>query len=816
MFLVSVPLFPDHERWQNQKESADSKGTTVVQSRKENIGIRDRKSERGKKDQAKQGSLPLFVSGTLRGQTKDIRPTIQKTIGENDEPTTVEAAIFQSMTTLSSSFVLNDDGSSYIECNSADCVASDNPLLVVEDDTKSNSKIIAHQLKGHPQNSPMTPRQLLHLGCVWYLSAENFRKNEELKLQTEMSQDAEKFLFLTKNMTRTNSDNPQKRQNSKKNGMDKMVKPTRLTLEDSSMDLCEGDYLRIHHTPRRFRQIYSVDWTLPDSNDNQVDSSHESSTANHIDGLPFVVQQQGPGYCVINKPPIIPVHATVDNAVENVAHQLYLSLEEQKQQQNTTLIHQNEIGDSNNTTIVHKPDEPPYLAAVQRLDVNTSGLMVVATSPEFAAYFSQLLRYKTATILDHHSGNNTDNNATNPSIEKGYKCLVCIQPDESSGESVIEAWKRLSSLQRPKSTDTNINSNRTNIIRHFLQASDRAPKLFVDSIPEVDDDSKWYECLMEITEVGDPIPLFASSSEDDESSLNLANSLWPKDSPNGNSRIPLSAKAVVEVQVSLITGRTHQIRGQLSKLGFPIVGDEQYGGASPLPMSSEDETEYHDPEDPQLLALQCCHLGFRDAEYESVWHKKKRRDIIRGRPSRSGKWVRATLQNAWWTPFLEAQAGENGNAFSDIDFQDEIPENSDTAPIDIDAIPPLEMEIRSDMLPPTVQLSPGRNKYVLAKLTDPGTNQVRWFVQSAPLPYHAEVAFDLLEWIAAVPGYQQTRVEVTGGGRIDYNPSTSTVSVYGFSYRYGKGDHQKAADLIENSEIGANLKVSFDLSDNLY
>jgi hypothetical protein len=59
-------------------------------------------------------------------------------------------------------------------------------------------------------------------------------------------------------------------------------------------------------------------------------------------------------------------------------------------------------------------------------------------------------------------------------------------------------------------------------------------------------------------------------------------------------------------------------------------------------------------------------------------------------------------------------------------------------------------------------------------------------------------------------------VEVTGGGRIDFDHSSSTVSVYGFSYRYGKGDHARVANLIQTSDVGADLTVTYDLSDNLY
>jgi 23S rRNA-/tRNA-specific pseudouridylate synthase len=736
-------------------------------------------------------------------------------VGKEEAPTTtVESAILRSMTALgSSSSRLSEDGKSYTNYNNNENSA--NPVLIVEDriyetETDGSSNPIARQLKDHPPGRPMTPRQLLYLGCIWYLSADHHQKNEEHEQRSDLS-----------------------------------VKPSRLSLSDATMTLHEGDYLRIHHTPRRFPRVYEVDWSFPN---NACNTTTNNNNNNKNDALPVVVQQQGPGYCIIDKPPIIPVHATVDNAVENAAHQLFLALEQQ-QQQNSTSFNRDPKHDETNVTRAHfqqqqhcDQEDPPYLAAVQRLDVNTSGLMVMGTSPEFAAYFSQLLRRKTAAIDDHGSSSSgviTTRNATSstsPTIEKGYKCLVCVQPDERSGESVLQAWKRLSNLQRPKppsssSPSINSNSNTTIIVRHYLQASDKAPKLFVDRIPD-DEGSKWYECLMEITNVGEPFPLYATNEDDKTSSL--ANELWPKVGGSNNSRIPPTAKAVVEVQVSLLTGRTHQIRGQLSKLGFPIVGDEQYGGAIPLQGPSKVDHELDataaaasigapHSEDPQLLALQCCHIGFRDAEYESVWNKKKRRYALRGRPSRSGQWVHGTLQNAWWTPFLKEQHAVNdGSQFSDIDFRDADDDASDktttTDFVDTSTIraSSIEQDIRPDMLPPEVQLSPGRNKYVVAKLRDPSTKKIRLFVQSAPLPYHAEVAFDLVEWIGAVPGYEQTRIDVTGGGRIDYNPSSSTVRVYGFSYRYGKGDHARVANLIETSAFGADLTVTFDLSDKLY
>lgn len=53
---------------------------------------------------------------------------------------------------------------------------------------------------------------------------------------------------------------------------------------------------------------------------------------------------------------------------------------------------------------------------------------------------------------------------------------------------------------------------------------------------------------------------------------------------------PLSFAATVQ----LITGRTHQIRGQFSLAGFPLIGDRLYGSA----------------EDPRRLGLACTRLSF--------------------------------------------------------------------------------------------------------------------------------------------------------------------------------------------------------------
>jgi hypothetical protein len=79
------------------------------------------------------------------------------------------------------------------------------------------------------------------------------------------------------------------------------------------------------------------------------------------------------------------------------------------------------------------------------------------------------------------------------------------------------------------------------------------------------------------------------------------------------------------------------------------------------------------------------------------------------------------------------------------------------------------------------------------------------------------VAQDLREWVAAA-GYN---VVVTGGGRIDYRvmepgeKTAGTALIYGFSYGFGKGDHEKAASIISEWSDG-RIIATVDNSPGLY
>jgi len=76
--------------------------------------------------------------------------------------------------------------------------------------------------------------------------------------------------------------------------------------------------------------------------------------------------------------------------------------------------------------------------------------------------------------------------------------------------------------------------------------------------------------------------------------------------------MPPQCAGVVEVEVELMTGRSHQIRGQLATLGFPLCGDAMYGGLASLNDTIRDQPQdlrqgYQDGYmNSEKLALQCC------------------------------------------------------------------------------------------------------------------------------------------------------------------------------------------------------------------
>jgi len=545
---------------------------------------------------------------------------------------------------------------------------------------------------------------------------------------------------------------------------------------------------------------------------------------------------------------------TVDNALENVQACIRHARQSQQGEDSTS---------------------PYYVSTPQRLDQNTSGLLVVSTSKRFSAYFSKLLFEKTRDRLagehdasDEHTADKT--NATG-GIHKVYKCLVCLlPPNDYARNATMNLWESTPAPPPSQSSSSSLltaetwsvgqamqqlSSSVNQIVTHWLEPSHRAPKRYFTEAPPQPTKAEnkqgarmWMESMLKITHVGTPCTLVGNTASE-----TLARQLWSggkaASDANVQDRIPHGCRAVVEVEVELLTGRTHQIRGQLAAMGYPLVGDAQYGGANPVENTNSSyrifcpETDKKDLfGDSELLALQCSQLEFLDPDegpleiedeanldYRAVEARKRKRKHKEPKPPpliESNRWNRFQLDRAWWTDFLEDYENDlvsEGDDAATTSLEDAGLTGGDTDPSNEDGGVPLSKEPRPDLLPNRVQLSPGKNKYVLVRAyLPPGTkapengdaHQNYWFVKSATPkecggPYHGNVAQDLREWIEAC-GYE---AHVTGGGRIDYDPNENRCVVYGFSYGFGKGNHKWAAKTIRDH---TDIPATFDDSDNLY
>jgi 23S rRNA pseudouridine1911/1915/1917 synthase len=203
----------------------------------------------------------------------------------------------------------------------------------------------------------------------------------------------------------------------------------------SNTPVVAGQYIRVHLQPKRF-PVEEIDWRA-------------------------MVVAQNDDFVVVLKPAGIPVHATVDNARENVLHQL--------------------------STTVGVP-----LFITQRLDTEVSGLLVLARTQRFQREFNGLLVER--------------------KVKKRYRALVAVAP--ATGRQV-----------------------------HFMEPTKRAPK----TVSIVKSPSS-LECALTILNVR---PMACAG------------------------RVPY-----FDIEIDLETGRTHQIRAQLSAMGSPIVGDTAYGSPS--------------------------------------------------------------------------------------------------------------------------------------------------------------------------------------------------------------------------------------------
>lgn len=641
------------------------------------------------------------------------------------------------------------------------------------------------QLRQHYHANDLTPAELFAMGSIWSLpySTSTSRSKKKKSKATVTN---------TANMVATDRFDPS-------NG----IKPTRLTMGNFNDTVYAGDYFRIHFNPRRFVDTNNYDW-----------SGYYDDDEGKRRKKPGVIVRRDDkaGYLIINKPPNVPVHARVDNLLENVASSVgrMLWLERRdaillrlstsssssgdedhydEDDVETSSSMKTERRKKNNQK--QKIDQLVYVGTPQRLDQNTSGLLVVATKKSFASYFAKLLRTKTSgQIL---SGGKSRSSTCG--VHKTYRCLVCVTPKQVNDSSSSLSSSMASEVERLRKYQAE-----GAIIKHFLEPSIRAPKNFLQSIPlGVDNPESWAECLLKITNITNICTVVGNTP-----SHVLATNLW------GKFGKPNDCVAILELEIELLTGRTHQIRGQMAALSFPLVGDVQYGGAIPNTSSEYMKNCRGRAEgflDSETLALHCSTLEFLDPDV--IADDDSDKEIQRS----SDRWLSFHLDEAFWTPFVKRYHDESASlSGSSMTYEGSFSHRDETS-----KRPIVATSADEQVLPPRVLLSPGSHKYVVIRAIDPTDSRKElWFVRSASPeecggPYHADVARDLLYRLNSL-GYN---TKVMGGGRIDFldNDHVSHAHVFGFSYGFGKGDHEKVSKIIEENTA---IIATSDMSDGLY
>ena len=348
--------------------------------------------------------------------------------------------------------------------------------------------------------------------------------------------------------------------------------------------------LRIHYGAIRYLDVHRYDWG----------KCCDMSDSNSSNPGVIIYEDLQAGYSIINKPPGVPVHGYVYNGVENVVHMYGECL------------------------IKRYPKEFSHanISVPQRLDHDTSGVLVVSTKSSFSSYMGKLLESKTKTSVKETAQSGVTTTAS--SVIKRYKCLLCMKRDGD--------FHQLKALKDEEC-----------VVTHYLSTRRIMPREFSE-VPLRDDsqgDVEWLECKLRIAAVGfgdsgEPcVPVRGSTRANI-----LARALW-NISDNDTVLAP-PYNAVTQVEVELLTGRTHQIRGQLAALGFPLVGDFLYGGGL--------NGVARDDRNSSRLGLHCCQLSFPNPTRckDENCKQKGRQKLIPS--SRLNKF---RFDKAWWNKHIE-------------------------------------------------------------------------------------------------------------------------------------------------------------------
>lgn len=337
----------------------------------------------------------------------------------------------------------------------------------------------------------------------------------------------------------------------------------------------EGDAIRFYPNPRRHRPILQrVLENLDFSRDFSFDWNN-------------TVLEETENYLVLKKPAGIPCHASVSNYIDNI---LWIM---QNEVLNATLPPTRDNGD-----IEILSTDPIYARSLdlflpQRLDTDTSGLLLVAKTSLWISQLGKLLQKK--------------------KYRKWYKLLLCYKVSSTQSKPVMDGTL-LETFRTGDLLDSFIVKTSVSPKEYFWTTTDCQHKEVQDAslrieqigAPIVKSFSEWMRWQQELQST------ISNDSPLDSIYLCSAMDHWLSGMQRQQSKSSASTDSLIcfqEITVELLTGRTHQIRGQFQALQrFPtlhesfqgcdihIAGDHLYPGASyPHFLQEEDDMEGSSP-----------------------------------------------------------------------------------------------------------------------------------------------------------------------------------------------------------------------------
>jgi len=192
-----------------------------------------------------------------------------------------------------------------------------------------------------------------------------------------------------------------------------------------------------------------------------------------------------------------------------------------------------------------------------RLDTDTSGLLMIAKNKKTCSLLNRMLVQKTKIV-------------------KHYRALLATEEDAMGATPLRE----------------------NQYLVHHMLPSSRSPKIFSHQPYTQPDGVRTQECISRVINLTIPkyktveewkaVVAVATAGGSPSNILRSALDVWFNNQRNG------MGITFQECTLELITGRTHQARGQLSNLGsgchsaYHIAGDNNYTGCTSLPPSKID------------------------------------------------------------------------------------------------------------------------------------------------------------------------------------------------------------------------------------